>query len=189
VRAGRAAAPDRLARVDAFVRTLVRGGLLDDDAMLAEARGAVRDELPGTPDAGAVAQELVTRHRDELRRDQRSWPAVTDHDRLQAAFGDLRGRDVLVLQGCPDHWAAKTALEQPGSPAPRGVVWFTLPDVWHAVDEPMLEVNLWHPDTANAAPGDPLLDEVLSVLAAHGVDAHFDEGRIEVTALWQRRER
>jgi hypothetical protein len=51
----------------------------------------------------------------------------------------------------------------------------------------MLEVNLWHGSTANAAPGDPLLDEVLGVLEKHGLAAHFDEGRIEVDAHWHRR--
>ncbi len=187
MRPARGAGPDRRDRLDAFVRTLVRGGLLEEHQLLDEARTAVCDELPGTEDPGALAGELVRRHRDQLRRDQRDWPATTDHDRLQAAFGDLEGRDVLVLQGCADHWAAKAALERPRPRAPRGIAWFTLPDVWHAVDEPMLEVNLWHADTANAAPGDPLLEEVLAVLRGHGLPAHFDEGRIEVAALWQRR--
>lgn len=179
-------ADQRRERVDGFVRTLVRGGLLDPEAMQAEACTAVRDELPGEPAPEALAEELVGRHRDELRREQETWPTTTDHDRLQAAFAELSSRGVLVLQGCGDHWAAKAALGRPGS-SPRGVAWFTMPDVWHAVDEPMLEVNLWHPDTANAAPGDALLEEVLTVLADHGLAAHFDEGRIEVVARWQRR--
>ena len=66
-------------------------------------------------------------------------------------------------------------------------MWFTPSDVWHAIDEGMLEVNLWHPTTANAAPGDELLDDVIVVLEKHGLESHFDEGRIEVTAFWQRR--
>ena len=41
--------------------------------------------------------------------------------------------------------------------------------------------------TANAAPGDDLLHEVLATFARHGLDAHFDEGRIEVAAHWHRR--
>ena len=51
----------------------------------------------------------------------------------------------------------------------------------------MLEVNLWHGTTANAAPGDVLLDEVLATFSAAGLPARFDEGRIEVAAFWQRR--
>ena len=68
-----------------------------------------------------------------------------------------------------------------------GYIWFTAPDVWHAVDDGMLEVNLWHGTSANVAPGDHLLDAVLSCLARHGLRARFDEGRIEVDAHWQRR--
>jgi hypothetical protein len=94
-----------------------------------------------------------------------------------------------VLQGCDDHWAAKAVLDlraAAGDP-PRGVAWFTPPDVWHAVDEGMLEVNVWHGDTANAAPGDALLDDVIAAFGAQQLPAHFDEGRIEVSAHWQRR--
>ena len=53
----------------------------------------------------------------------------------------------------------------------------------------MLEVNLWHGSTANAAPGDPLLDEALGVPEKHGLTARFDEGRIEVDARWQQADR
>jgi hypothetical protein len=51
----------------------------------------------------------------------------------------------------------------------------------------MLEVNLWHATTANAAPGDALLEDALGCFASEGLAAHFDEGRIEVSAHWQRR--
>jgi hypothetical protein len=70
---------------------------------------------------------------------------------------------------------------------PAGVAWFTPTDVWHAIDAGMLEVNLWHGTTANAAPGDELLEQALSAFAEAGLAAHFDEGRIEVAAHWQRR--
>ena len=96
---------------------------------------------------------------------------------------------MVVLQGCDDHWSAKAVLDErtaAGDP-PRGIAWFTPSDVWHAVDEGMLEVNLWHGDTANAAPGDALLDEVMGVLEKHGLASHFDEGRIEVDAHWHKR--
>jgi len=51
----------------------------------------------------------------------------------------------------------------------------------------MLEVNVWHANTANVAPGDALLDLVVEAFAARGLHAHFDEGRVEVSAHWQRR--
>jgi hypothetical protein len=173
-----------------FVRACVRAGLLDDPALHAEVTEAIAVELPHRPGTAAeLAAAWIEEARAELRADQRSWPEVTDHDRLQAAFAELQVLGVVVLQGCEDHWAAKAVLDEraaAGSP-PRGIAWFTPPDVWHAVDEGMLEVNVWHGTTANVAPGDALLDEVVGVLDRHGLSAYFDEGRIEVGAHWHKR--
>jgi hypothetical protein len=176
--------PDR--RLDdtrGWVRDVVRSGLWPEDRVYAEVRAVVAEDHPDLPTdetSRAWIEEAVA----GWRSDASGWADPTDHDRLQAAFADLSARGLTVLQGCADHWAAKEVLDRT---TPRGVLWFTASDVWHAIDEAMLEVNLWHPDTANAAPGDRLLDEVLEAFGRHGLAAHFDEGRIEVAARWQRR--
>lgn len=171
-----------------YARVLVRAGTLSDEACVAEvAEAAARDT--GTTAADREAREQVAAARDELRAEQRSWPATTDHDRLQAAFADLREAGVEVLESVDDHWQATAVLREAhdsGRPI-RGVVWFTAPDIWHAVEHGMLEVNVWHPDSANITPGDKLLDVVVDAIAARGLEAHFDEGRVEVAASWQRR--
>jgi hypothetical protein len=173
-----------------FARVSVRAGLTGSEEIQAEVSAATRAELPERADeADALAAAWIEEAREQLRIDQQSWPEATDHERLQSAFAEIELLDVVVLQGCDDHWAAKAVLDEraaAGDP-PRGIVWFTPSDVWHAVDEGMLEVNLWHGSTANAAPGDELLLDVLGVLEKHGLDAHFDEGRIEVDAHWHRR--
>jgi hypothetical protein len=166
-----------------WVRDVVRSGLWPADRVHAEVRGVVAEDHPDLP-PDETARSWIESALAEWRTDAGGWDEPTDHDRLQAAFDDLAAGGFSVLQGCPDHWAAKELLD---GTHPRGVLWFTPSDVRHAIDEAMLEVNLWHPDTANAAPGDALLDEVLTVFARHGLDAHFDEGRIEVAARWQRR--
>ena len=173
-----------------FTRSNVRAGLLDDQRLYDEVVLAITTELPHhADDADQVAAAWIGEAREELRREQAQWPEVTDYERLQQSFADIEALDVVVLQGVDDHWVAKAELDRRGTEGrlPRGVAWFTPPDVWHAVDEGMLEVNLWHGSTANAAPGDPLLDEVVAVFARHGLEAHFDEGRIEVSAHWRRR--
>ena len=173
-----------------FARACVRAGLLSTDELHGEVVEAIVTELPSRADgAEALAEAWIGEAREELRVDQQSWPEATDYERLQTAFEELELGDVVVLQGCEDHWAAKAVLDQraaAGSP-PRGIAWFMPSDVWHAVDEGMLEVNLWHGTTANVAPGDELLDDVIGVLEKHGLAAHFDEGRIEVSAFWHRR--
>ena len=168
-----------------FARLQVRAGLLTPEQQYDEVSSAVAAEMPGT-DSSVLARAWLAAARQELEREQARWPAVTDHDRLQDAWAECRDHDVPVLEGVEDHWVAKRHLDA-ADPRPRGLAWFTAPDVWHAVDEGMLEVNLWHGDTANVAPGDPLLAAVLSCFERHGLRAHFDEGRIEVAAGWQRR--
>lgn len=170
-----------------FARVLVRGATYSPERTYDEVVDAVRDA--GEPDAAERARGLVDEASAELREDQESWPATTDFDRLQAAFRVLEGSGLPVLQAIDDHWTAKGELDRRShdGESVRGVVWFTAPDVWHAVDHGMLEVNVWHADSANVAEGDALLDEVIAALAAEGLDAHFDEGRIEVMAHWHRR--
>ena len=172
-----------------FTRSCVRAGLMTRDRLHAEVTEAIRAELPEVASPEEQASAWIEEFHAELVRDQEGWPEGTDYDRLQTAFQELEMMDVAVLQGVDDHWAAKALLESRAAEGtlPRGVAWFTPSDVWHAIDEGMLEVNLWHGSTANAAPGDELLDDVLVVLEKHGFDAHFDEGRIEVTAYWQKR--
>ena len=181
--------PDSLREdhVREFTRSAVRSGLLAEQELYDEVLLAITSELPFVEQPEEVARMWITEFRDELDRDAAGWPEVTDYDRLQAAFADLEAVDVVVLQGCEDHWAAKDLLDASVDHPPRGIAWFTQPDVWHAIDEGMLEVNVWHPNTANVAPGDLLLDQVLGVFAGHGLEAHFDEGRVEVSAFWQRR--
>jgi hypothetical protein len=168
-----------------FARLQVRAGLLTPEQQYADVRDAVAAEMPHT-DAAILARAWLAAAGQDLQQVQAGWPEVTDHDRLRAVFAECAEHDVPVLQGVEDHWAAKRHLEE-STPRPRGVLWFTQPDVWHAVDEGMLEVNLWHATTANVAPGDALLTSVLGCFARHGLQARFDEGRIEVAAHWQRR--
>ncbi|HET8604100.1 MAG TPA: hypothetical protein VFM09_09250 [Marmoricola sp.] len=178
------------AHTRAWVRDVVRSGLIDPAGLEAEVSGVLAADHPDLP-ASETARAWISEERAAWVREAASWAGPTDHDRLQAAFARLEQLGVVVLQGCADHWAARDLLRardgDPALDAPRGVAWFTPADVWHAIDEGMLEVNLWHGDTANAAPGDPLLAEALRCFTDEGLPAHFDEGRIEVSAHWRRR--
>ena len=181
------ARPKTLDQLRDFARLQVRAGLLDDETCRREVAAAVASENKDL-DAEALARSWVAAERQQLRDDQVSWSRPTDHDRLLAAFDELASARVVVLQGVEDHWTATAELERlaaAGTPV-DGVAWFTHPDVWHAIDHGMLEINVWHPDTANVAPGDALLGVVIACLERHGLSAHFDEGRIEVGAHWHR---
>lgn len=168
-----------------WVRCVVRSGLLSSEEMRAQFVTAIATDLPSLQDPRAIAERWLTEERASWAQEAQTWPPMTDFERIEASFAELRERGYLVLEGCVDHWAARDALA--ANPSARGVLWFVPADVWHAVDQPMLEVNLWHPSTANAAADDDLTHEVLGILAEHGLQAVFDEGRIEVAARWQRR--
>lgn len=166
-----------------FVHDNVRAGLLAPQELYDEVARAVREELPWRQES-ETARSWISAAQSAWASDAESWPAVTDYSRLQSAFTKLEVGGVAVLQACEDHWAAAAVLRS--RPDVRGVAWFLPSDVWHAISAGMLEVNLWHGSGANVAPGDELLVWVESVLVGCGLPAHFDEGRIEVSARWQR---
>jgi len=174
-------------RVHDHARLQVRAGFLDAAAMLADVTAVATDE--DVEDPAGVASAAVAQARSGLLADLRRWPATTDVDRLQRVFAELRGDGVVVLEGVADHWAATAELEHldDADALPTGIAWFSRTDVWHAIDHGMLEINLWHADSANVAPGDTLLAQALARFDQAGLSAVFDEGRIEVRARWHRR--
>jgi hypothetical protein len=129
--------------------------------------------------------DLIAEALDALHAEAEDWPTETDPDRLDAVLMELESLGVVVVGAVADHHEARKVLES--AVEPKGLVFFTDTDVWHAVDFGMLELKVWHPDTANVAPGEPLLEDVLALLRERDLPAVFDEGRIEVSMNWQRR--
>lgn len=168
-----------------WAHCLIRSTLLSDDEALAEISAVIAVDLPKIGDARVVAEAWIAEERAEWARDAASWPAVTDYDRLQAAFARL-GPRLPILIGCEDHWAASAALAAlPASV--EGLLWNTPMDLWHAVDEPMLEVNIWDRRGINQGGESPLVALAIKACEAEGLEAHIDEGRLEIAARWQRR--
>jgi hypothetical protein len=167
-----------------LARVLVRSGYADHAAITAALTEAVREDAPSV-DPAALVPLLIGEAVMDLNEEARDWPATTDPDRLDAVLAELGRLGLVVVRYTTDHHAARQVLE--AADDPQGLVFFTDTDVWHAVDFGMLELKLWHPDTANVAPGEPLLEDVLALLNEHGLAAVYDEGRIEVTLDWQRR--
>jgi len=167
-----------------LARVLVRSGYADRAAITTVLTEAVTEDAP-TADPAALVPELIDEAMGELATDAASWPAETEPDRLDAVLGELESLGVVVVRYTSDHHAAREVLQ--AAEDAKGLVFFTDTDVWHAVDFGMLELKVWHPDTANVAPGEPLLDDVLALLHEWDLPATFDEGRIEVTIDWRRR--
>jgi Domain of unknown function (DUF6891) len=184
--------PDRAARLDQlrnYARVQVWSGFRPLDEVRADVLDAVLDEVSDRAEAQRLTTEFVEVAEESLAVAMTTWPPVTEFDRLQAALTELEAAGIAVLQACEDHWAAQEMLQTLAAAGarPRGIAYFTHTDIWHAVDHGMLEINLWHGDSANVAPGDDLLADVQETLARNGIDSLFEEGRIEVTVAWQRR--
>lgn len=182
---------DRAGRIEqlrTFARCQVWAAYRSPAEIRAEVYDAVLAELRAGDDAAAFTDQLIVEVRAEHDAVARSWPSTTGYDRLSAAFNDLRANDVVVLEAVDDHWTASETLARLADEGrrPTGILYFTHPDVWHCVEHGMLELNVWHGDTANVGPGDDLLDVVLHTLGDNGIEAIFDEGRIEATLDWQR---
>jgi uncharacterized protein DUF6891 len=167
-----------------LARVLVRSGYADRATVTAALTEAVQEDAPAA-DPAVLVPELIDEAVATLEADAAGWPDETDPDRLDAVLAELESLGVVVVRYTSDHHAARQVLELAADP--KGLVFFTDTDVWHAVDFSMLELKVWHPDTANVAPGEPLLGDVLALLHERGLPAVYDEGRIEVTIDWRRR--
>ncbi len=169
-----------------FARLVVRAGYLNRAHVLVEVGNFVRAEIDDEHEASRLTDRLVADAESELSEEQAGWADRTDNDALMDVFADLADRGFIVLEYCQDHFDASTTLK--ANPGSAGVVFFTETDVWHAISEGMLELKVWHADTSNVVSADPELALVLETLRHYGLPAIFDEGRIEVTLKWQKRE-
>jgi len=179
----------RIEQLRTHARCQVWAGYRSDVEVRADVYDAALAEERDPDRAAALTDELIASALRDLVVAASAWPSPTSFERLRSALADLRDHDVVVLEAVDDHWAAAETLDTLAAEgtSPLGIAYFTVPDVWHAVEHRMLEINVWHGDSANVAAGDSLLDLVLETLAGHGIPAAFDEGRIEATLAWQRR--
>ncbi|MBA2561246.1 MAG: hypothetical protein H0V07_15445 [Propionibacteriales bacterium] len=184
--------PDKAARLDqlrTYAKVQVWSGFRQLSEVRSDVYDAVVDEVTDPAQAQRLTDDLVADARSALDSAAQAWPDVTAFDRLQDAFADIEAADIVVLQACEDHWSANELLQQRAAEGrtPWGIAYFTLTDVWHAIEHDMLELNLWHGSSANVTEGDDLLEFVQRSLADHAISSVFDEGRIEVSVAWERR--
>jgi hypothetical protein len=180
---------ERLDQARALARVQVVAGDRVHEAIVADVLAAVAAEVKDPDKARRIAGEYVDRSRRALEEESRTWPVPTDYDRLQAALAEFEADGFIVVQSCDDHWEVESRLRalRADGREPQAAAFYRETDVWHAIEEGMLELNVWHGSSANLMTGEPLLEESVATLARHGLSARFDEGRIEVMMRWQRR--
>lgn len=182
------------------------------DDVMDELRGAVRSELRmGFTPADEVVEEVLAYLEAEermrpavehlfrveseaLRREQAEWPAVTDCDRLDAAFGELEGRGIVARQnfsccqscGSREIWEEVDEAERLGASV-RGHTYYHVQDTQGAAEGGGLYLAY------GAVEEEGIVEigrEVAAVLNAHGLATEWDgspEKRIRVPMDWKRR--
>lgn len=189
---------------DETVRTMrdaLREGFDDDATILADAIERVCDaenlKEPAAAElrdaAPALFREVIAEH----EREQATWPAVTDCDRLDAAFDDLNEHGVLARH----HWlccqtCGHAAMPEEydrvvgkGRPA-RGYAFYHLQDTERAVEGDGLYLAYGafsNEDGAEASVGRDIVD----ALRRHGLDPSWDgnvTSRILLPLEWHRRQ-
>jgi hypothetical protein len=189
------APPTVLDEMREYVERLVQGGFMP----VGEIPEAAVEYM-----AGDAAPEALRPHAEQFTADslvghaeeQETWPAVTDCDRLDAAFesldaaGILAGQDFSCCQTC-GHAEMRELVqeaEETGRPV-RGYAFYHAQDTESAVEGGSLFIA-WGAVAAGAEAVAGIGREVAQALRAEGLTVHWEgdpKRRIEVALLWQRR--
>lgn len=200
---GRKAAPDpaptapspadALADLRERLHADVAAGFDDEDAILI----GVGDYFEGEIDPEFVRREAPRILREELAEHARAaagWPAVTDCDRLDAAFVALEAEGVIARQnftccmtcGSTEIWDEIRMAEEAGLPA-RGYTFYHVQDTESAVEGHGVYLAYGACEKGQAA---AIARRVVSQLEAHGLAPEWDGSvaqRIGLPLDWKRR--
>lgn len=187
--------PDAVADLRAQVQRDLASGFYDEDQILKSAAEVFADEIdPAT--LRAAAQGALKTALAERRSAQRAWPAVTDCDRLDAAFAALEIQGVVARQnfsccgtcGASEIWDEIAAFEKAGGRA-RGYAFYHVQDTDSAVQGHGLYLNYGAVEEGEAA-ALSVAHEIVADLEAHGLTTRWDGSwnqRIGVDLDWKRR--
>jgi hypothetical protein len=177
------------------VRRDVAGGFYDDDAILTNANQQFEEELPRPllrRQASAALREALARH----RAAEICWPAITDCDRLDAAFAALEADGIVARQnftccgtcGATEIWEEIEAAQAQGV-AVQGYAFFHMQDTDSAVEGDGLYLNYGACETGESA-SIAIGHRVVAALEAQGLTTGWDgrlETRIGVAIDWKKR--
>ncbi|MEV4604307.1 hypothetical protein AB0K15_44005 [Amycolatopsis sp. NPDC049253] len=179
-------AADTAAEAVEFARPLVHGGF----STRADVAVAITEYFEPDSVSPSQARAVVDRLRQARLEEQRTWPPVTDPDRVLAAFSALAAEGVVAradfacCQNC-----GLTEIGAEATPGDRGFVFFHQQDTARAVDGGELLLSygrLADSPTATAAVG----QVVAAALRAQDLSVTWDgspEERIRVDLEWRKR--
>jgi hypothetical protein len=186
---------ESLAELEAFIERLVAGGYDGPEEILQAAEDYLADDLDPRRiqiESGPMLQRALAAHAEDEAR----WPALTDCDRLDAAFASLERRGVIARQnfaccgncGSTEIWAEIDAARDAGEPA-HGYAFFHMQDTERAAEGGGIYLNYGAVDEGEAA-ALAVAHEIVGEIEAKGLQTDWDgswDQRIGVSLDWKRR--
>jgi hypothetical protein len=179
--------------VSEYIRGKVAAGFGSSDEIAQAAVEVFGDEAEAADLEVFAAAEVRAAIEDQLRAEM-EWPAMTDCDRLDAAFHELESRGVVARQDfscCGTCGAAEIADEMETLPSARGYAFFHMQDTEGAVGGTGLYLSYGSIDEEEK-PALDIAHEIVAMLRKHGLNASWDGSwskRIFVPLDWKRRYR
>jgi hypothetical protein len=154
------------------------------------------DETADKESLRAEADRLTTEAITEHLSDQESWPAITDCDRLDAAFAELEENGVVSRQnfsccgtcGQAEIWDEIEAVERTGKSV-RGYTFYHVQDTEAAVEGYGLCFNYGANEEGEEA-ALKIANDIVTTLRKHGLNPAWDgswDKRIQLALDWKRR--
>lgn len=181
--------------VGSYLQFAVAAGFDSAEEMVTAVTEIFSEDADGTL-LEALARSLV---RDYLAAHivaQTTWPALTDCDRLDAAFAELEAHGIVCRQnfsccgscGSAEIWDEAAVLEAAGRPV-RGYAFYHVQDTESAVEGHGLYLNYGAADAGEAA-ALGIAYEIVDALRRHGLRVNWEgkwSRRIGVDLDWKRR--
>ncbi|MFI0371023.1 DUF6891 domain-containing protein [Actinomadura sp. 1N219] len=172
------------------IRVLLALGADDFDAIV----GRCAEYLDDTPDVTSLAAEIAAEEFAAYLADQRTWPDVTDSDRLLRAFRDLDVSGIVARADfacCQNCGISEVGGEVPRGEQRRGYTFCHRQDMEAAVSGGglMLAYGVFK-DAAEASTQPEIGEDVAEALRRHGLTVRWDgdpSRRIEVDVTYRRR--
>ncbi|TMQ92247.1 hypothetical protein ETD83_27525 [Actinomadura soli] len=172
------------------IRVLLALGADDFDTIV----GRCAEYLDGTPDVTSLASEIAAEEFAAYLADQRTWPDVTDSDRLLRAFRELDTSGIVARADftcCQNCGISEVGGEVPSGEQRRGYTFCHRQDMQAAVTGGglMLAYGVFT-DAAEPSTQPEIGEDVAEALRRHGLTVHWDgdpSRRIEVDVTYRRR--
>jgi hypothetical protein len=186
---------DQPVEMERFIGRLVAAGYETPQQILVSVSDYMGDELDAptiTLEAGPMLQRALQAH----ALAEKTWPAVTDYDRLRAAFAALEDRGITAREnfsccgtcGSTEIWDEMDDARNGGATV-TGYAFFHMQDTERAADGDGLYLNYGAVEEGEAAALGGAAT-IVSELERHGLAVDWDGSwgkRIGVTLDWKRR--